>query len=393
MSIRRSHIGIGVTVAAIVASVVLVMRPQPVAVELAPVDRGMLRVTIDEDGETRVLDRFVVSAPVTGRLERPECQVGDSIAAGDVIARVYPLPLDSRARTEAAARLQSAESVRRAADAAVAEAEELWGEAGRVLARLERLQQEAPGAVALQRLDEARTAERAAALQLEQARATADSAAHEVELARATLAGSEGSDPGEPTLVRAPASGRILRIYEDCERTITAGTPILEIGDPTALEVIVDVLTEDAALLREGALALISAGPDADTLTGRIDLIEPSAFTKVSPLGVEEQRVNVRVAFDAGAAVLGDRFRVDASLVAWEQDDVLRVPVSALFRADGGWAVFAVDDGRAILRPIDVGRRGRRSAQVLDGLSEGDRVILFPSEDIEDGTRVEAGTD
>ncbi|MEN8376702.1 MAG: HlyD family efflux transporter periplasmic adaptor subunit [Gemmatimonadota bacterium] len=390
MRLARRHIWIGLTLAAVVAAVLLVMRPDPVSVELAEVDRGMLRVTIDEDGETRVRDRFVISAPVTGRLERLECEVGDTIAPGEVVASVYPLPLDSRARTEAAAALRSVEAARDAAGAAVGQAEELWGEARRSLERLERLEQEVPGSVAQQRLDEAGTAERAAALRLEQARGAAEAAAHDVDRARAALAGAEGSAPGEPTPVRAPAGGRVLRIYEECERTIMTGSPILEIGDPAALEVVVDVLTEDATLLAEGAPALISAGPDADTLYGRIDLVEPSAFTKVSPLGVEEQRVNVVVAFDDAPVLLGDRFRVDASLVAWEASDVVRAPVSALFRSDGEWAVFVVAGNRARLRVIEVGHRGRRHAEVLNGLAEGEEVILFPSEILEDGVRVES---
>jgi HlyD family secretion protein len=171
---------------------------------------------------------------------------------------------------------------------------------------------------------------------------------------------------------------------------VTAGSPIVEVGDPWDLEVVVDVLTEDAARLTEGAAARITAGPESDTLVGRITRIEPSAFTKVSPLGVEEQRVNVVVAFDESPVLLGDRYRVDASLVAWEEDDVLRVPVSALSRVEGQWGVFAVDGDRARHRGIVLGQRGRDFAEVSSGLTVGERVVLYPSEDVEDGVKVVA---
>jgi HlyD family secretion protein len=181
----------------------------------------------------------------------------------------------------------------------------------------------------------------------------------------------------------------VLRVYEECERIIAAGSPILELGDPRRLEVVVDVLTEDAARLAVGAPARVSAGPEADTLPGIVRLIEPSAFTKVSPLGVEEQRVNVIVAFEGESALLGDRYRVDVALVAWQSDDVLLVPVSALFRSDTRWGVYVVEAERARLRVIELGERGRSHAEVRSGLEQGQVVVLYPSEAITDGARVE----
>jgi HlyD family secretion protein len=359
-------------------------------VETGLIARGPLRVTVDEDGETRVRDRYVVSAPVTGRMVRLECEVGDTVAAGQVLARVYPLPLDTRTRAEAAARLEAAEASRQAAEARVEQARALWVESRRALERLERVSADVPGSVAGQRLDEARTTERTAALALREAESVTEAADHEVQSARATLAGSDAA-PSEPTFVRAPASGKILRLYEECERIVVAGSPILEIGDPDRLEIVVDVLTEDAAQLEVGARARVTTGVHGDTLRARILRIEPSAFTKVSPLGVEEQRVNVILSFE-DATVLGDRYRVDASLVTWESDDVLLVPTSALFRSDSRWSVFLVVDDEARLRHVGLGHQGRNDAEVLDGLTLGDRVLLYPSETLEDGAPVEAAS-
>jgi HlyD family secretion protein len=337
-----------------------------------------------------VRDRYVIASPVTGRLLRPELEAGARVEAGAVVARVQPLPLDTRTRSEATARLQAAEAGWRAAQAALAQAQELHGEARRMVHRLESVDSTAPGAITAQRLDQARTAERSAALAVEQARGAADSAAHQVESARATLGGS-GNAAGEATLLRAPAAGTVLRVFEPDERTVAAGTPVLELGDPVELEVVVDVLSEDAHRLSEGTKALVSWAAATDTVVGHVDRIEPSAFTKVSPLGVEEQRVNVVVTF-ASPPALGDRYRVDASLVVWHSDDALRVPVSALFRLDDGWAVFVAEDGRARQRPVQLGQRGERYAEVVSGLAVGERVLVYPAGDVEDGARVaEAG--
>ncbi|MEJ2540545.1 MAG: efflux RND transporter periplasmic adaptor subunit [Gemmatimonadota bacterium] len=387
MKIQRKHVLVAAGVVLVGAVAFWALRPEAVSVQTGVVDRGPLRVTVDEDGETRVRDRYLVSAPVTGRMERLTCEAGDSVTEGEVLARIFPLPLDTRSGRAAAERLDVAEANANAARAREELAEAQWSEARRALERLERVAAQVPGAVTAQRLDRASTAERSANLAVEEARAGVTAAAHELEAARAALLGS-GEVKGEPTRVRAPASGRILRVYEECERVVTAGAPIVEVGDPGALEVVVDVLTEDAALLRPGAPAYVVPGPSADSLAGVIDRISPSAFTKVSPLGVEEQRVDVVVRFQDDGVVLGDRYRVAVALVAWEGLDVLRVPVSALFRAGDDWAVFVVDAGRAHRRVLTIGERNRRSAAVEDGLREGDEVVIYPSDAVEDGIRV-----
>jgi HlyD family secretion protein len=387
MKIERTHVVTVAAVAVVAALAALSLRPERIAVDIAEIARGPLRVTVDEDGETRVEDRYLVSAPVTGRLVRLTCEVGDEVDAREVVAHIFPLPLDTRTRSEAGQRLEAAEATARAATARAEQAQALWAETRRALERLERVATEVPGSVASQRLDEARTAERTSALAVEEAEGAADAAAHEVESARASLAGS-GTESAEPTVVRSPAAGRVLRVFEECERVVLVGSPIAEIGDPDRLEVVVDVLTEDASRLRVGAPASVSAGASADTLRGSILRIEPSAFTKVSPLGVEEQRVNVVVAFEGGGVLLGDRYRVDTELVAWEADDVLLVPMSALFRSESLWSVYVVVEGRARLRNIELGERGRSHAEVRSGLSAGELVVLYPSEAIEDGVRV-----
>jgi len=362
------------------------LRPTPATVEVGVVTRQPVRVTIEEDGLTRVRERYLVSSPVAGQLVRLECEPGDLVERGDVVARVYPLALDTRGRIEASSRLDAAEAAGAAADAAVAQAEVSRDDARRYLERLERVAVE--GFLPAERVDQARAAARQAELGLERAQSLAEAAAHDVRAARAAVLETMGGSGLEPLQLRAPASGRVLRLYEECERAVAAGAPILELGDTDDLEVVVDVLSEDVGLLAPGTPVLVTAGRDADTLRGAIDAIEPAAFTKVSPLGVEEQRVNVVVRFPEGAPLLGDRFRVEAALVVWASDDVLAVPLGALFRDGEGWAVFAVEDGRARLRPIEAGHRGRGAAEVLSGVEAGARVVLYPSDEIRDGVRV-----
>lgn len=383
------HLVWGGVGAAVLAVTVWIILPDPVPVDLGAVDRGPLEVLVEEDGETRVEDRYVISAPVTGRMVRLECEVGDPMEAGQELARIFPLPLDTRAGSEAAGRLGAAEASLRSARAGLAGAEAVRDEARRSRERLEAVAAEVEGAVSQERLDAARTAESTASLEVDRARGVVEAATFEVNAARAALAGA-GDAEGEPVLVRAPAAGRVLRLYEECERVIAAGSPIMELGDPSRLEVVAEVLSEDAARLREGARSRVTWGDGADTVTAVIRLIEPSAFTRVSPLGVEEQRVNVRLAVELGDRVLGDRYAVDVIMVVWASEDVVRVPVSALFRVDGGWGVFTVEDERARVREIELGHRGRREAEVLGGITEGETVILYPSSELEDGMRIRA---
>lgn len=399
MILSRSRWLLIALVALVALALALLLRPSAVEVDLAPVDRGPLSVTIDEEGRTRVRDRFVVSAPVTGHLERIELQPGDAVTPGQRLARMAPLPLDTRTQRSAAEQLAAAEATHRAAEARVAEAGAAHDQAVRSTQRLRRVEAETPGSIARQRLDDAESAEARAEAARTQARQAADAAAHQVELARAALLGDGASGPDAADgcdacdIVRSPGEGRVLRVLEPSARVVGAGTPLLEVGDPAGLEVVVDVLTDDVVRLGVGSLARVSVGASADTLVGRVIRIEPSAFTRVSPLGVEEQRVHVIVALDGplgreGPLALGDRFRVDVALVAWQADDVVRVPVRALFRLDGGWAVWLADEGRARLQPVELGPRGRDAAVVTRGLSPGDSVVAYPPESLEDGARI-----
>lgn len=377
----------------------LVMRPETIEVDLAAVDRGPLRVTIDEDGVTRVTDRHIISSPLTGQLQRIALEAGDAIARDEVIARLSPLPLDTRMQQEAADQLAAAEATARAAGARIkrAQAEHLHARTTR--ARLEQVEAEAPGAIARQRLDEARTAEQAAGAAVEEARQAATAADRQVDAARARLLGSVGppsataeadGDVAHRTFVTSPATGHVLRVYEPDARVVAAGTPLIEVADASQLEIIADVLTDDATRLTPGSPALVSVPGSPDTLPGLITLIEPSAFTRISPLGVEEQRVNVIVRLDEveGSRWLGDRYRVSVGLVAWQAEEVVRVPVSALCRAGERWAVWHVVEGQALQTPIEIGHRNRVHAEVVAGLEPGATVVVYPPESLRDGARV-----
>lgn len=376
---------------AVAAFAGMALRPQPVTVETARAVRGPLRVTVDEEGETRVRYRYVLGAPVAGRLERIALEEGDAVAAGQVVARLDPAPLDPRGREQAEARLAAARAVKREADARAARERTVLAEARRQLARAERLAAEK--ILPTEGLDAARTAVRTAESDLEAALFHARSAAYDVESARAALLESPtgGSAGGKAVQLKAPVEGSVLRVCQECEKVVPAGADLIEIGDPRDLEIVVDVLSSDAVKIRPGAPMLLDAGEGADTgeeLQARVRVVEPSGFTKVSPLGVEEQRVNVIGDFVDPPGRLGDRYRVEARIVLWEGRNVLKIPVGALFRSADGWAVFTVAGGRARLRAVKAGHRNPDEVEILGGLEEGAVVIVHPGDSIEVGARV-----
>jgi HlyD family secretion protein len=367
----------------------LALRPRPVPVEAARAVRAPLQVTVDEEGETRIHHRYVVGAPVAGRLQRITLHPGDAVAGGEVVARLDPLPLDPRSRQQAEARLAAAEAAKREADALVRGQGAALEEARRTLRRSERLAVEQ--VIPADELDAARTAARTAESDLEAARFRARAAAYDVANARAALLEAGGRGGGEAVGIVAPVTGHVLRVCEECDKVVPAGTPLLELGDPAELEVVVDVLSDDAVAIRPGAPMRLEAGGDGKdrrVLNGRVRLVEPSGFTKVSPLGVEEQRVNVVGDFVDPPSRLGDRYRVEAQIVLWEGEDVLQVPAGALFRQGDGWAVFAVEQGRARRRAVDIGHRNPLAVEILGGLKEGETVIVHPSDQIADGVKV-----
>ncbi|HKV08382.1 MAG TPA: HlyD family efflux transporter periplasmic adaptor subunit, partial [Thermoanaerobaculia bacterium] len=265
-------------------------------------------------------------------------------------------------------------------------------EARRQLARAERLGAEK--VIPEEELDAARTAVRTAESDLEAASFRARAAAYDVESARAALLESQ---PGGPAGVRAielrsPVAGSVLRVCQECEKVVAAGAELIELGDPRDLEAVVDVLSTDAVKIRPGAPVWLDAGAESgEELEARVRTIEPSGFTKVSPLGVEEQRVNVIADLVDPPGRLGDRYRVEARIVLWEEKTVLKIPAGALFRSSGGWAVFTVEGQRARLRPVKAGHRNPDEAEILEGLAEGEVVIVHPSDAVEAGVRVSAG--
>lgn len=374
--------------------------PQPPLVDTALVTRGPLRVVIEEEGRTRVKDRYLVSSPVSGFQHRIEMEVGDVVSARQVLAVVEPLRavgLDPRSRAEAQARVAAGEAAVQQAEqearAAVAEA----ALAETSLMRTRKLVQGGTGTQDQLDLAEARARSTAAARR--SAEFAVQVARYQLEAARAALAYSfadQGGDDAERLEVVSPVAGRVLAILHESEGVVAAGQPLLEVGDPAALEVEVEVLSADAVRLTPGTLVLLERWGGGAPLPGTVRRVQPVGFTKVSALGVEEQRVLVIVELSAGPGAppewqrLGDGYRVEAVFVLWEGQDVLQVPESALFRdpAGGGWSTFAVVDGRAERRAVDVGQRNGLEAQVLDGLREGEAVVIHPPDDVRDGRAV-----
>jgi HlyD family secretion protein len=397
--LRRQLVGL-VAVLALATLLWWALSPPAVPVQMDAVSRGPLQVTVDEEGETRVRERFVVAAPATGRLLRIRLEEGDAIASGDVLAQIVPAPLDPRDRAAAEARLGAAEDAKRGAAARDSLAAAALAQAERDLARTEQLR--AAGARSDEQLERMRLERTRALREREAARFAVAAADHEAEAARAALMAARASrgDPASPDDpcaspgtcidVHAPISGHVLRIREESERVVLSGAPLLELGDPRAIEIVVDVLSADAVRIRPGAELWVEDWGGARPLRATVRRVEPSGFTKISALGVEEQRVNVVGDFVDPPDGLGDGYRIEARIVVWQAEDVLRVPTSALFRHGEGWAVFVVDGAVARRREVEVGERGPFAAEVKAGLEAGERVVLHPSDRLRDGVRVRA---
>jgi HlyD family secretion protein len=361
--------------------------PQPVPVETGPVTTGPLRATVNEEGKTRIKHRYLLSAPVAGQLRRIELKAGAEVKAGEtVVAVLDPLPpamLDARARALAEAR-------RDAAAARLEKARSANAFAASELRRLEKLY--ADQTVSIQEREAAQS--RADSARQESAAAQGALREAEAELAEFSLARPAPTDAFSlPRELKAPATGRVLRVFEENARVVSVGTALLEIGDPSDLEVVVEVLSRDgAAILPGGRVELEQWGAaDNPELLGRVRLVEPAAFTKTSALGVEEQRVNVVVDLltpPQQRPTLGDNFRVEAKIVVWESHAALKVPAGALFRQGDQWAGFVLSEGRAQLRPVRIGRSSTAEVQVLDGLKDGEQVILYPGSRVRPGQRV-----
>lgn len=382
------------TLAAAVLVIAYGYRKPPVPAEFAEVVRAPLRVTVEEEGKTRVIDRYVVSAPVAGYARRLRFKVGDAVAQGAALYELEPpraVVLDTRSRAEAEARVAAAEAALRAAEerARAAAAEEAYWEGQ--LARVEQLHQS--GDLAREVLDRTATEARRVRAARASAEHVVEQARGELEAARAALRYSAAAAPpasasSETVVVRAPAAGRILRVIRESEGAVTPGEPLVEIGNARALEVEVEVLSADAVRIPPGGRVLFSRWGGPRPLEGRVRRIEPVAFTKISALGVEEQRVRVLVDIISPPQEwerLGDGYRVEASFVLWESQNVLQAPAGALFRYQDSWAVFAVEENRARRRRVEVGQRNGQAAEILSGLKEGEWVIARPDDTIDEG--------
>ncbi len=355
--------------------------PRPVPVETARVVVGTLRSTVDEEGKTRIRQRYRVAAPVPGQLRRIELKAGAEVMAHETVLAVIdpsaPAPLDARSRSLAEARRASAIALLEKARAANA-----FAAAER--RRFEGLYQNQT--ISIQEFEGVKLREQSAARD----EAAAASALSEAEAQLAEF-GASGAAAPSPVEVKAAVSGRVLKVFEESARTIAAGAPLLEIGDPGDLEVVVEVLSRDGASIRTGAAVEFDQWGGGAPLTGRVRLVEPAAFTKVSALGVEEQRVNVIADLLSPAnerRSLGDNFRVDAHITVWEAPEALKVPAGALFRRGNDWAAFLLRHGRAELRLVKIGRASSTEVQVTEGLRAGDLVIVYPGSRVKDGLRV-----
>lgn len=389
------RIVLGLVLLALVAAIAFALRTPPVNVEMGEVSRGRLTVTVDDLGETRVTNLYVVSAPATGELLRVPLKPGDRVVARSTllgrIVPVDPAPIDPRTTAQAEANVRSLDDQYAAARSRVQEAQAELRLAEREYERVAAL---APrGFVSQATVDRAQTARSRARAAVSEARRTAEATGHSLEAARASLIvpGSRARGRGSMA-VTSPVSGYVLRVPQESERVIVAGTPIVEVGDPDRLEMVTDLLSADAVRVRPGAAVLIEDWGGERPLQGRVRRVEPFGFLKISALGVEEQRVNVVIDLvepRQAWARLGHGYRATVRIAVWSAPNVVRVPVSALFRRGGAWTVFAVDaGGRARERTVEIGPMNDEMAVVRRGLAPCDPVILHPSDRISDGVKV-----
>jgi len=396
--------------------VYLGFRPKVVEVDIGEVVSGPLQVTVDEDGETRIREPYLISAPLAGRLLRVELEPGDPIQHSQVLAAIDPgAPglLDDRSRAEAEARVKAAEANHQRAVSQVEIAEAEVEKSKRYLLRDQGRFE--TGMITQPMLEDTRHALRVANGNWSAAKSALDVAKFELDQAKAALVYSKGQDPesNEPSGVhfeiKSPIDGTVLRRFQESSTVIPAGERILEIGDPEDLEIKIDVLSQDAVKIQPGQIVIIEHWGGEENLRAHVRRVEPSAFTKISALGVDEQRVWVFADFaeaesneegsvddstgsdqkDSGPAALGDAYRIEARIIVWEKDEVIKVPAGALFREGDSWAVYVFENDQAKMRMIEVGQNNGIEAEVLDGLVPGDRVVLHPGDRVSEGAVIQ----
>lgn len=381
----------------VLGAIVWAFRPQPVAVDVEQAAHGPLEVTVDEDGRTRIRDRYVVSAPLTAQLQRITLDAGDRVLAGQTVLAVLepvdPTLLDARAALEAEARVRRAQAALQRAEA---ELEATSARQQFAAMELDRVKTAAnKGASTPSEVDAALVADRTARADLEADRFAKEIAAFELQLAKAALLRTRPPDTENSTsehlVVKAPINGRVLRLIQESAAVVTPGSPLMELGNPADLEIEVDVLSTDAVQIQPGAPVHIERWGGEVALNGVVRLVEPQAFTKISALGVEEQRVNIIIDFNDPPedwSALGDGFRIEARIVTWRSENVLKVPAGALFRRGPQWCLFVAHEGRAVLRQVTPGHRTPLEVEILEGLEPGETVIVHPGDQVADGISI-----
>ncbi|PKN35674.1 MAG: efflux transporter periplasmic adaptor subunit [Deltaproteobacteria bacterium HGW-Deltaproteobacteria-19] len=392
---RRIFVITVITVA--VALTVYGFIPKAVEVELAAAKKGTLQVTIEEEGRTRLKDRFTVSAPVPGFLQRIDLKVGDAIKKGQAVAQLEPLrspALDPRSHGEARAAVSAAEAAVRAAEEREQAARADADYAGQRHERMKTLFQR--GTIARDTLDQAEADAKRAGANRSSAAAAVGVARSDLERARTAgqdYSSGRGTGSRGAVSVTSPVAGRVFKVYRESESAVQQGEPLLDIGSQADLEVRVEVLSSDAVQLRKGMRVEFKRWGGDQPLMGTVRIIEPAGFTKISSLGVEEQRVLVLVDITSAPEqwqALGDGYRLDTTFIVWEGKDILQVPASALFRSGQDWAVFVADSGRAVKRIVQVGKRSGLTAEILSGLKDGEKVIARPDDTVKEGGKVKA---
>jgi HlyD family secretion protein len=367
--------------------------PKTRDVDIVSVTRGPLQITIEEEGRTRLKDRFTISAPTAGYLRRMNVKVGDTVKKGQIVAVLEPLQsqaLDPRSRATAEAAVAAAEAALKAAT----EREKVTAaDAAYLEQRQERLKAlYDKGSISKDQFDQINSeTQKARSLQLSAA-AEVNVAKSELERAKVTLRNfSSVKESGNIVEVRSPVSGAVFRVYQESEGAVNIGAPLIDIGNAENLEVLVEVLSSDAVKIKKGTQVLFKRWGNDEPLTGKVRLIEPAGFTKISSLGVEEQRVLVLADITSPREkwnVLGDGFRMEAHFIIWEGENVLQIPASALFRSGKDWAVFVADNGRSSKRVVEIGQRSGLAAQIISGLKENEQIIAYPDDSISEGTKI-----